>query len=194
MREHRVRRRVAVLVLIAVATAGWSADDASAKRDSRCNVDGFALPIESQSWTAVYTGDANYASVTGEWTAEGVTTLACPNRIIGVDVWEHAYYVKVDPKDGDDTVIIKGNLSYRLTADFDGDGSDDVLNLDGRITGEGIDRDGIVTLRFKGRGSAPDGSRINLRHRGTLDVAAEELRDLNVARGLFNPTAVAFTP
>jgi hypothetical protein len=190
MNERRFRRRVAVLVLVAVAATGAVASGASGKRDRRCDVAGFALPDGGQTFAETLPDDTYNVG----WVAEGTTTFTCGNRILGVDVWEHAYYVKVDPKEGDDTVIVKGRISYRLTGDFDGDGSDDVVNLDGRISGDGVDQGDAVTLTFTGRGSSADGSRIKLRHRGTLDLRGEEWRDLEVRSGLFNPTNVSFLP
>jgi hypothetical protein len=194
MNERRFRRRVAVLVLVAVVATYAVTSGASAERDRRCGVAGFVPTIDSQSWTAVYTGDANLARIMGEWTSAGTTTLTCGNRILRIDVSEHASSIKVDPKGGDDDVTITGKIAYELTADFDGDGSEETITLDGRVSGEGVDRGDVVKLRFNGRGSSPDGSKIKLRHRGALDVRGEEWRDLEVRSGLFNPTQVSFLP
>jgi hypothetical protein len=170
-------------VLVAAAATGWVTTGASAKRDRRCDVGGFALPDGGRTF-AERLPDENYNA---SWIAEGTTTLTCGNRVLGVDVWEHAYDVKVDPKEGNDTVIVKGKISYRLTGDFDADGSEEVITLDGRISGDGVDQDDVVTLTFTGRGSSADGSRVRLRHRGTLDLRGEVWRDLEVTAGFFGP-------
>jgi hypothetical protein len=189
--EKRSRRRLAVVVLVSVVAIGAFASGASAERE-RCGVGGFVLPIDSQSWTATYTGDANVAHIMGEWTSGGSTILTCGSRAIHIDVWEHVYGVKVDPKAGDDTVILTGSVSYRLTGDFDGDGRDSIVSLEGRISGDGVQRDDVATLTFSGRGSSSDGSKIKLRHRGTLDLRGEEWRDLEVRSGVYRPGASTF--
>jgi hypothetical protein len=177
-----------VLVLVAVVATGVVASGASAKRDRRCSVAGFALPDDGQTFAEPLPDDRYNVG----WVAEGTTTITCGNRILGVDVWEHAYYVKVDPKGADDNVTIKGRISYRLTGDFDGDGSQEDVRLDGRISGDGVDQGDVVTLTFVGRGSSPDGSRLKLRHRGALDVRGEEWRDLEVTSGFFGPNTNTF--
>ncbi len=189
MHERRFRRRVAVLVLVAVAASTWSAAAASAKMRRRCDVAGFALPDGGQTFAEPLPDDRYNVG----WIAEGTTTLDCGNRILGVDVWEHAYYVKVDPKAGDDTVVLKGKVTYRLTGDFDGDGSESTITLDGRISGDGVDQDNVVTTTFTGRGSSADGSRIKLRHRGVLDLRGQEWRDLEVTSGFFGPNTNTFS-
>lgn len=183
MREHRWGRRAAVLALVALAASAWSASTASAKRDRRCTVGGFALPDAGQTFAEPLPDDRYNVG----WVAHGTTTVTCGAQILGVDVWEHAYDVKVDPKGGDDTVVITGRIAYRLTGDFDGDGSDDTVHLDGRISGDGVGQVDVVTLTFVGRGSGSDGSKIKLRHQGTLDLRGEEWRDLEVTSGFFGP-------
>ena len=185
MTKRTKGRRMAAIVLVAVAAFGMGATDLSAKCDRRCSVACFVLRDGGRTWVATYTGDTNY--IMAEWTSQGMTTLACRSRIIHIEVWEHAYSIKIDPKGGNDDVVVRGKVAYRLTGDFDGDGSRSTIALDGRISGDGVDQGDSVTTTFAGRGSSADGSKIKLRHRGTLDVRAQEWRVLEVTSGFFGP-------
>lgn len=181
-----MRKRWIAVGVVAVVAVGGSftvAGDADAKRKQRkgCRIESIAFPAPVKTFAETLPDD----TYSVEWTTSAPTNADCGRRgILGLDVWEHAYYVVAPSDDGSDLLDVDGHIEYRVSGDFDGDGTTDVEVLRGRISGDGVDQDDVVTFAFNARGTSEDGSKLKLAHQGALDLRGEEWRDLD-AKGIW---------
>ncbi|HEU0303219.1 MAG TPA: hypothetical protein VFR32_01425 [Gaiellaceae bacterium] len=149
-----------------LAAAALVVGGASAKQKVHCDV----MPFTFDNGIVI---DVDFGPTKArvEWEAMGSTTVDCPEPlgVLGVDVWEHAYYVVND----------SGRVGGRaqIVIDFTSAG---IVPFEGSIRGRTPGDDTIDVIM---RATSPGGAKLELEQTGTFDLDAETIEDLEVTQG-----------